>query len=357
MRSTAEDIVETVLWNFWPRMTASTPERRKLKVHVEFEGQALPVPDPEQFPPLDLFAKALADHRLGGNDLEKIVCGNPKRHLGDLAITRGMRAKRVGPAAREGSIIPANSSHIALMRPVELVVKYIEGDSLPDSRFEWAGVFICSDNDEIEEAFALAEPPAHDDWVPDNLPKGSAKTFVRVALKRLQEFARPHPLQALSSSASAEKAPSLAATAARMGAFLDKVLASGPGRPSRRPGTSSGRKTLSVSAPQFVELQLDENSHPVAIFEAELNNDGSDENLYLVAEPHFVIDGGAAAIDDLPDGFRLGVRRITLQERKGGIGDYSMHVGRLGGIVRVALPAVSDAALGLRLRLQSGKPE
>lgn len=175
MHATIGDVIEAVLWNFWPRMTASTPEHRKLKVQIELEGERVSVPIPEEFPPLDLFAAAMAEHRLKGNDLQPIRCDRPKRHLGNLVIRKGLRADRRDPATRDGSLIPKQSSHIALMRPVELVVRYIEGEPLTDRRFDWAGVFICSESDEVEEAFALAEPPAHDDWIPDNLPKGNAK--------------------------------------------------------------------------------------------------------------------------------------------------------------------------------------
>lgn len=48
------------------------------------------------------------------------------------------------------------------------------------------GVFICESDDEVESAFADSEPPAHDDWIPNNLPRGYKKTFVRVALRNIQ---------------------------------------------------------------------------------------------------------------------------------------------------------------------------
>ena len=75
------------------------------------------------------------------------------------------------------------------MRPVELVVKYLEGAALPDERLEWGGVFIASSEDDVERAFADSEPPAHDDWVPDSLSVRSAKTFVNVALRELNSHA------------------------------------------------------------------------------------------------------------------------------------------------------------------------
>lgn len=357
MRATIDDVVETVLWNFWPRMAASTPERRKLKVDIELEGEKVPVPAPEEFPPLDLFADAMAQHRSKGNDLQPIRCDRPKKQLGNLVVMKGLRADRRGPAARDGSLIPKQSSHIALMRPVELVVRYMEGEPLPDRRFDWAGVFICSESDEVEEAFALAEPPAHDDWIPDNLPKGNAKTFVRVALRRLNEIARPHSSQAISAVTPAEKGPSLAATAAKMGGFLDRVLATGPGKPASKQTGPSPRKSLAISAPRFEGLQLNDDGQPVARFRAELQNDESDQNLYLVAEPYLVVDGGSTAGDDLPDGFELSVAQILLAETRKMLKGSWIHVGHQGGTVDVLVPTVPGAALGLKLRLQSGRPE
>lgn len=353
LRSSIDDIIETVLWNFWPRMTASTPVAKKLRVEVELESERVAVPSPEEFPPLDLFAAAISAHRAGGSDLKPIRCDRPKKLLGNIAIKQGLRAERRGAAARSDSVIPKQASHIALMRPVELVVKYIEGEPLPDRRFDWAGVFVCSDSDEVEEAFALAEPPAHDDWIPDNLPKGTAKTLVRVAMRRLNEIAHPQTRLAAPSSDSNDPAPSLAAIAARMGQFLDRVSATGPGRPLHKAGSASSRNTLSVTAPKFAGLELDANGRSMARFRAELHNDASDSELHLIAEPYLVVDGGFTASDDLPGGFELGVAKIAL-------GDVSaegscIHAGHRTGKVEVLVPTVNGAALGLKLRLQSGR--
>lgn len=356
-QATIDDVVETVLWNFWPRMVASTPEHRKLKVEIELEGKRVPVPAPEDFPPLDLFAAAIADHRSGKAVLQPIRCDRPKKLLGNLVIREGLRAERRGPAARVDSSIPKQSSHIALMRPVELVVKYIEGEPRPDRRFDWAGVFICSEDKDVEEAFALAEPPAHDDWIPDNLPKGNAKTFVRVGLRRLNEIARPPVSHNVSAATSTEKGPSLAAIAAKMGVFLDRVSATGPGKPGQKQVPPSARKSLTISTPRFVGLELDGTGQPVARFRAELQNDVSDKDLYIVAEPYLVVDGGSTANDDLPDGFGLSVAQIMLGElRKAPDGPW-IHAGHQGGTVEVMVPVVTGAALGLKLRMHSGRPE
>ena len=355
--SEADDIVEAVLWNFWPRMAASTPTSRMLRVELEVEGNPHPVPAPEDFPPLDLFAEALAAHREGSGEPKAIACGRPVKHLGDLRVRDGVRAARVGPALREESAIPERSSHIALMRPVELVVKYLVGEPLPDPRFEWAGVFVCSDENAVEEAFARAEPPAHDDWIPDNLPKGHARTFVQTALRRLKEHAERNDAGGLRPADTAHQGPSLAATAGKLGAFLDPVTAAGPGKRATTSRTSSKPRRPSVTRPKFVRLCLDDSGRALAQFEAELTNDSSDDELVLLATPHLVVDGGSTASKHLPSGFDPSVTRIAVGDKLTASDRQQIKVGQQGGAVEIFVTTVPGAAVGLKLELQPGAQE
>lgn len=356
-RSASDDIIETVLWSFWPRMVDTTPASRMLHVDFELEGVMIPIPKPEEFPPLDLFAAAMASHRSGKRDLQEIRCERPVELLGRLAIQKGLRARRVGPATRDDSIIPKQASHIALMRPVELVVKYLEGTPYSDARFDWAGVFICSDDDAVEEAFAASEPPAHDDWVPDYLPKGHQKTFVNVALKRLKEIARPQPGAGNPSSVSSRKGESLAKTATKLGAFLGEVSSSGPGKPKRTSSGKPGRNAVRVSTPRFDGLSLNESGSAVARFIAELQNDGTDPNLYLVADPYLVADGGATSADHLPNNYKLRIESMTFSSLTMSDRGPWIQVGTKEGRIEVFVPTIPDAAVGVKLRLQSGSPE
>ena len=73
-------IVESLLWNFWPRMTEDTPAERRFTCFVEVDGTTIEIPRPEEFPPLDLFAKAMRAARNGkGNDVRKIASRRPKK--------------------------------------------------------------------------------------------------------------------------------------------------------------------------------------------------------------------------------------------------------------------------------------
>ncbi len=340
-------LLETVLWNFWPRMCRDTPRPRKLNVSIEVDGHDISVPDPEDYPPLDHFARALSEIRAGHGQV--LSSQRPIKNLGRLSLVKGLRSDRHAASLRADSPFPKQASHIALMRPVELVVKYVEGEAFSDSRFEWGGVFVCSDEDEVEAAFADAEPPAHDDWIPDNLPKGPSKTYVNVALKRINEAARTFANPLSASGKSDEGGPSLASTAALMGKLLEPGSAKGPGRkPGGGGGGGSSRKTK-VSPARFSHLELD-GGRKLAVFVADLSNDGRSPELMLRAVPHLVMDGGAASAEDLDIGFCGQVLDLTVADETNHGG--SMAIGLMAGKVTCRVPLPDDAAVGLRLSLE-----
>lgn len=347
-----DELVEAVLWNFWPRMAESTPPEKRLNVQLEVEGQHVPIPKPEKFPPLDLFSKAL--QRLRSNDgITGIRCESPKKVLGRLVICDGLTADRNGPALRSGSSIPSQAAHIALMRPVELVVTYLRGDPFPDPRFEWAGVFICSDEDDVEAAFAEAEPPAHDDWIPSNLPKGRTRTYVTVALKRLTEHAKRVSGARSPQPDPSDGGPSLAATASKLGRLLTTSSSRGSAR-SPKPGHMPARREagIAVQRPLFRGLEAGPEGQPIAIFEAELKNDGSQANLIVVVEPHLVADGAKADADDLPPEYQVRLVRLELPSASLVTSGHALKVGTHSGTLRIAVQTPANAAAGVKATLR-----
>lgn len=350
-------IIEAVLWNFWPRMVETTPANRRLRVSVEVDGLPLDVPDPEYFPPLDLFSSALNKIRQESEDVKSIWCERPKKLLGHLVTQRGMRADRVGVALLDNSIVPKQANHIALMRPFGLVVKYLEGSALPDPRFEWAGVFVCSDDSEVEQAFSTAEPPAHDDWIPENLPKGNRKTYVNVALRNLRDIARPSTsITSNLTTAAGEKTGSLAATATKLGVFLGEVSSKGPGKKKREFSGGSAKELQRVTQPRFEGLTLNAQGNPIARFAAELHNDGKDSGLHLIAEPYLVADGGPINSADLPESYVLRIEKITLGELLSSEYCSSLHVAEKEGSLVIYTSTLPNAAVGLKLHLKPGGP-
>ncbi|MEQ8372601.1 MAG: hypothetical protein RID22_05840 [Roseibium aggregatum] len=292
-------VVEALLWNFWPRMMREIPDERRFVCRVEVEGNEVHIPAPEEFPPLHLFCKAMqAARKQDGNDVRTIETQRPPRTLGTLALEKGLRSPRV-PLVDEGSQIPATSNHIALMRPVELVVKYLDGSALPDERLEWAGVFLASSSDEVEQAFADSEPPAHDDWIPDNLPKGNGKTFVNVAMKKLRSAAAEMGVSGVAVTGEQQSGPPLARLAGRLGAMLEEVGGDGAGR--RRPSRGGGNRKptrAKASRPVFVCLEPSDHGR-IAVFTTEVTQDGGRNGATLSASVSIAIDGtGAGRMDD-----------------------------------------------------------
>ncbi len=306
-------IVEGLLWSFWPRMMRTTPKKGRFTCRVMVEEDELPVPEPEEFPPLDLYCKAMRAARAGkGNDVRPVVCQRPTKQLGRLALEKGLRGKR-RPIVAEGSLFPASAHHIALMRPVELVVRYLEGTPLPDERFEWAGVFLVDRQDEVERAFARSEPPAHDDWVSGNMERGHARTFVNVALRALETAAREMGEAGPSRVSGRFDAPPLARVAGRLGVALAGNGGDGAGL-RRRVDGGTGRNGGStrharISRPVFDRLIRD-GDRTLAVFASELLQDSRapDRSCTLVASASFALDGVAAKRDaslDCPEIVRI----------------------------------------------------
>ena len=283
-------VIECLLWNFWPRMIADTPADRRFRCRVEVDGSPLTIPAPEHFPPLELFAKAMRALRTGtGNDVSPVSSQRPVKRLGTLAIEKGLRARRYSLVKEDDSLLPDVSSHIALMRPVELVVKYLRGNPLPNKRFEWAGVFITSDEDEVESAFAESEPPAHDDWKPQYLPTGNRKRYVNIALTRLRDAARKMGLE--EPSLVGDSGAPLGRPSRRLGRVLEGVVGGPESRP-RRPSGPSGPRPARARAtpPVFGHLEATE-SDSVAVFLTEVRQDVGRSGSFLSVRPQVAIEG------------------------------------------------------------------
>jgi len=170
-------------------------------------------------------------------DCREIRCGKPVKKLGALSLKKIIKEPRSNESPAHGrgfgNLIPDPARSVALMRPAELVVRYLEADPLSNPAGEYVGVFICDPS--VEQAFAHSEPPSHDDWHPDYLD-GHDRTFVRVALKRIKEammeLARPpEPVVHVGTST--------ADVADRLGAVL--LGAAGPGPGGSRPPTTPSR--------------------------------------------------------------------------------------------------------------------
>lgn len=287
LESALGEIQETLVWFFWPKML-EVDGIPPICFEIFLEQQRVQLPHPEQFPPLGLFVEAYRTLKQGGPGAMEVRCERPRQLLGRCAVRRGFRGDRHHLVPPEGSVIPRYSAHIAVMRPIELVVRYIEGAALPAEGLEWAGVFICSPDSDVEQAFADSEPPAHDDWIPDKLPRGPQKTYVNVALRRLREIAALEAHPASVRPVPGEEQPSLAGAADRLGKLIPELRKSG-GQGGGRRGHGRNGSSWDISEPQFVALH-EGVTGPEAVFSVDVSND-SDSRLFVSAHPGIVMDG------------------------------------------------------------------
>ncbi|CUJ83559.1 hypothetical protein RUE5091_00125 [Ruegeria denitrificans] len=304
------EIAETVLWNFWPRMMEDTPAGRRLTVHVEIDGETIELPKPENFPPLDLFCGAMRRAR----EIEKepsaeVFCMNPRKKLGRLIVERGLCAPRMR-LVDEDSLLPANCSHIAVMRPAELVVRYFKGDAFPDQRLEWAGVFVSDTDKEVERAFAHSEPPAHDDWVPENLQERNAKRYVNVALREIKRMAKEVAAVGESGLSGAKASPPLARISGILGSALVGVN-TGAARRTKKVNsvTRGGRPQRARALPAtFIELRSD-NGGAIAIFHTEVLQDAGRSGAVLRGVAGVLVDGNSttfsSGLNDQPEVIKI----------------------------------------------------
>lgn len=184
-------IAEILLHNLWPKLV-STSGDRAMKIEVEEDGVVVPISNPRTHATYRLLAEALLtartrNERFGAVPIE---VHRPKRTTGHIAFARSEGSLPIssdqGADDRPEHLFKGSIHHVALMRPSELVVRYLEFPGVGED-MNWAGVFLCAEDEVVMRAFASSEPPAHDDWVPDRL-SGAESTLVRVTkLKRIPE--------------------------------------------------------------------------------------------------------------------------------------------------------------------------
>lgn len=181
----ADWMAKAIAWNLWPKMLAGEQESEPpMTFAVALNGRDIPVPDPTSTRPLSSFVRAYRG--LNGPDSIEIASARPKQHLGMLVMQAGIMPPFEQDGVAEECGFEDASHHICLLRTPELVVKYLEGPSTGGRMLGYSGVFRAAD--EVDDVFARAEPPTHDDWISTHM-EVPQRTFVNVALRRLKDAA------------------------------------------------------------------------------------------------------------------------------------------------------------------------
>lgn len=329
-------IAQILLHNLWPKLVSKEGKLAML-IEVEEDGQEIEVPDPSTHPHYSLFADALLVARTRREDVgaSAIEVRRPSTvttgHIA-FATSQRERASSSENELRPELIFSSGVHHVALMRPSELVVRYMDFP-LAGEAMAWAGVFICSDEPEVRTAFAASEPPAHDDWVPDRLD-GYAASWVRVTTtKRIPEAVNRKFGTATSNSADQEGGQhSLAGAADRFSSQFLSGDGSAPGSTSQGGDTVSPANGPRIKPIRFEGLRLEDGAR-IARFRTAITGEGS-----LRVNATAVVDGLGS--DDLvaevarpviqgwekPDGTRVPGQHCVMEEK----GDYFFDVVFMG---------------------------
>lgn len=200
---TARMLAESLTTWFWPRMIAKPDGSPWIDFRVYYENREIAVPRPEDTEPFRTMAKLIGnshENAIPGFEEVEISSEKPKAQLGRLTMAplqgecqpAGWKSLAIDGHAladlldRPGGF-QSRCHHVALMRSTRQVIRYLPCRAVRATGRGFAGVFMVSENEEVETAFAQSEPPAHDDWLPDSLEQERHRRFVRIALRRIRE--------------------------------------------------------------------------------------------------------------------------------------------------------------------------
>lgn len=266
----AQVLVEAVVRNLWPKLISDQDGHSKMTISVQLNGRELTLPDIGTHASLSGHADCLRAVRAAqaGRDVDSLGLKypvsvqevrslSPRKLLGHIALTRY-------PVPRDAH---DQSRWVTFMRhQAELVVKYFERQPLDVGGFQWAGVF--KPVADVDDSFALAEPPAHDDWIPKAVQDKACRRDVNVALDRIRKltdiFISPH----YGEPASGEHLESAAIAGDALAGLLGGIAGSAPD--GRKPRSQSGGirrarprvevvqiETADADAPGWTHTRLD----------------------------------------------------------------------------------------------------
>jgi hypothetical protein len=191
------------------------PKGEGIEFSLVWEGRERKLSHPTEYPPLAGFVAALADikrHLAGETDdaatVHEIRSLRPRLLLGHLALRKFASQERAIPrldseseAIQVDAPIEVPCHHVALLRRPRLVVGYRSGPQLAVDVVEYGGVFLASEEESVERAFAESEPPTHDAWIARSLSDRAQRSVVNIALRRIDE--KMHEFAGVGSVASA----------------------------------------------------------------------------------------------------------------------------------------------------------
>lgn len=233
---------EVVVRNLWPKLVEDQPDERKMSISLRKNGRHIPIPTYESAT-FAALSRALVASRNGGEPASPdpfmrsftLQSGRPKQLLGHLCLTRFMAPVNDPWSDLQG--------HVVMMRAPELVVRSQDYSTGPQEGLRWVGVF--KPLDELNDAFASSEPPAHDVWEPQSVQDPWHKTFVNVALRQIKERVKDF-LTPIKDGSGADAGESTAAVSAALAGLAGTAVGARPspsgGNQRKKNPSGSGRR-------------------------------------------------------------------------------------------------------------------
>ncbi|MFF5339034.1 hypothetical protein [Streptomyces sp. NPDC013181] len=168
-------IVEAMIWNLWPKMLPEGGEA-PMRFTVTHDGVEVPVPGPSDVPHLRPFLWA-------HGEMDRVVEHKRLgRTLGRMGVRKFIAPPGPPPKAAQEAGVGDRLHHTCLMRPVDLVVRYLAGPPFYEEHGGYAAVFRADPG--MDRVFAATEPASHDNWMVDRL-QGEDRLLAKHALRRI----------------------------------------------------------------------------------------------------------------------------------------------------------------------------
>lgn len=289
-----DDLREAVLWNFWPKLTSSNDHG--LDCAIVVNGRSVPLPDPAKHRKLKWFVEAFKAAKAGKSSesiqVATVASARPRMELGVVAIA-GPAPFLVMPGLGSTELdtdepIGDRMHHVALMRAPELVVTYRSYEAPLDERLHFAGVFIASR--QVDDAFAAAEPPSHDDWNAGAIEDTNTnhwRTYVRVAERRIQEMVDTRNALVAPQIDASGGAAAFGALSQELGHLIAGATGDGPSPKKTKGGAGGGRQKVRVGSEPTLAM---EGRRIVATLSVEVLDTGTAHT--LIAKGGVLLAGG-----------------------------------------------------------------
>lgn len=216
-RTEMDRLRDAVRWHVWPKRVPGIRDPSggpDMEIRLGWNNHAVDLPTPLEDPEIRPYAKALLDcaRERNADDENRDIearCGRPQTVLGAVKFrTAGTKDQNVfhltltetniqegAAAASTEADVDAEPAvdfavpwgQIALIRREPLLLVRYEPIGGPDAAANEVGVFLSAEDPEVEAALTKAEPPAHDDWIYQIVPKESPRDHRRTLAKRTVE--------------------------------------------------------------------------------------------------------------------------------------------------------------------------